>query len=112
MVHPLADGGGGDPRTGGVSIVDGAPCALVAYDTGESTLEMLITPTDGEAPAPYQGSIHGGSQYGGLIHVDLQSGWVRRATLEEHMIAEATDSIEGSPSTDYTVRHIDLRPLT
>lgn len=88
----------------GVGIFDGAPCALVAYDAGESTLKMLVALADGAASAT-----EGGSQYKGVIHIDLRSGWVRRATLEEHLIAQANIGTADSRSTDYTARHIELR---
>src|SRR5579875_551575 len=51
----------------------------------------------------------GGSQYRGLIYVDLASGWVRKATLEEHMTARAVVNDRSYPSIVYTVRHIEIR---
>jgi len=44
-----------------------------------------------------------------LIYVDLASGWVRKATLEEHMIARAVVNDRSYPSIVYTVRHIEIR---
>jgi hypothetical protein len=90
----------------GVSTVAQAVCAVVEYDAGESTLKMTIDLSAGQTTI-----IEGGSQYQGLMYLDLTSGWARRATLEEYMIAKVTTSASAEPSVDYTTRHIDLRML-
>jgi len=90
----------------GVSTVEQAVCAVVEYDAGESTLKMIIDPVGGQTSV-----IEGGSQYQGLMYVDLTSGWSRRATLEEYMIANVTTGESAEPSIDYTTRHIELRML-
>jgi hypothetical protein len=78
----------------GLSLVDGASCALVGYDAGESTLNMLIDDT----------VTQGDSQYKGDIYIDLATRFVRKATLDEFMVAETTGT--SSASAEYTVRHI------
>jgi len=87
----------------GVSFVDGVPCALVAYDAGESKVKMVITSGDQESVT------EGGDQYKGDVYVDLATRWVRKATLDEYMVQETR--VQGSPSgtNEYTVRHILLR---
>jgi hypothetical protein len=88
----------------GVSIVDGSPCAIVAYDAGESNLKMII-PFSGEEDSVSLA----GSHYKVDMYIDLANRWLRKATLDEHVITEI--SIPGSMSklNEYTVRHIKLR---
>jgi hypothetical protein len=91
----------------GLSLVDGSPCAIVAYDAGESDLKMIIPIAAGEDSVS-----EGGSQYKGDIYVDLATRWVRKATLDEYLVTET--SIPDSPSkfNQYTTRHIFLRMVT
>lgn len=86
------------------SLVDGVSCALIAYDAGESKLKMVMTDSEGK-----ESVTAGGSIYKGDIHVDLATRWVRKATLDEHQVAET--SVQGSSFKldEYTVRHITLR---
>lgn len=87
----------------GLSIVEEAPCAIVAYDAGESNVKMILPVSiDQESVA------NGGSQYKGDIYVDLANRWVRKATLDEYMITETTTKNQPSKIEEYTVRHIVL----
>jgi len=67
----------------GLSAVDGAACAIVAYDSGESSFKMVATPT----PNMEIRSV-GSSHYQGDIYIDLASRWVRKATMYELVVAE------------------------
>lgn len=69
----------------GLSLVDDAACALVAYDSGESSFQMTVTPMPNMEVRTV-----GSSHYKGDIHVDLATGWVRKATMNEWVITEAT----------------------
>jgi hypothetical protein len=88
----------------GVSIVDGAPCALVAYDAGDSKVKMVISDSSNQ-----ESVTEGVDQYKGDIYVDLPTRLVRKATLDEYLVQET--STQGAPSktNEYTVRHIMLR---
>jgi hypothetical protein len=87
----------------GVSVVDGVPCALVAYDSGESTLKMIMPfATDQEIVT------EGGSEYKGDIYIDLATRWVRKVTLDEFVITQ-TRVTNQTKIDSYTVRHILLR---
>jgi len=90
----------------GVSVVDGAPCALVGYDAGDSKVKMVIPDPSGK-----ESVTEGVDQYKGDIYVNLVTLGVRKATLDEHMVQET--STQGSPSriNEYTVRHILLRSV-
>jgi hypothetical protein len=88
----------------GVSVIDGVPCALVGYDSGESTLKMIMR-LDGDQESVTEGC----SQYKGDIYIDLKTCWVRKASLDEFVVTETT--VPDSPKTidSYTVRHVLLR---
>jgi len=87
----------------GVGLVDGAVCALISYDAGESKLKMLMPDSMGNDTVT-----EGGDQYKGDINVDLATLWVRKATLDEYMTSETTAQGSTSKVNDYTVRHIAL----
>jgi len=69
----------------GLSQVDGAACALVAYDSGESSFRMIAKPT----PEMEIRSV-GSSHYLGDLYIDLATRWVRKATMYELVVAETT----------------------
>ncbi len=69
----------------GLSLVDGAACALMTYDSGESSFQMLMNPM----PNMEVRSV-GSSHYKGDIHIDLATRWVRKATMDELVVTEAT----------------------
>lgn len=95
----------------GVSLVDGAACAIIGYDSGESTLKMIV-PISAEKDIVTEG----GSEYAGDIYIDLATRWVRKVILDEHVVTETQLPATGSGSTApgpkfqaYTVRHILTR---
>jgi len=67
----------------GLGAVDGAACAIVAYDSGESSFKMVATPT----PNMEIRSV-GSSHYQGDLYIDLASRWVKKATMYELVVAE------------------------
>jgi hypothetical protein len=69
----------------GLSVVDGAACALMTYDSGESSFQMLMNPM----PNMEVRSV-GSSHYKGDIHIDLATRWVRRVTMDELVVTEST----------------------
>jgi hypothetical protein len=97
----------------GVSLVDGAACALVGYDSGESTLKMIV-------PMPGGKDIitEGGSEYVGDIHIDLATRWVRKVTLDEFIVTETRLPATGPGAGQsqkiqaYTVRHLLTRMIS
>jgi hypothetical protein len=60
----------------GLSLVNGQSCALIGYDSGQSSFKMMTT--------------SGSSHYFGDIYKDLASGWVQRATMTEVVVSETT----------------------
>lgn len=68
----------------GLSIVDGAQCALLGYDSGESSFKMKIKPMPG-----MEVNTTGSSHYKGDIYKSLNSNWVSKANLTEMVVSEA-----------------------
>jgi len=91
----------------GVSLIDGAACALVGYDSGESTLKMLMEPSQG-----IEAVTEGGSEYKGDIYIDLETGWVRKVTLDEFVVTEIKVTNSPTKIDAYTVRHLLLRLIS
>jgi hypothetical protein len=88
----------------GISVVDDAACALVGYDSGESTLKLTVA-LDKDQDALTEG----GSEYKGDIYIDLQTDWVRKVTLDEFVVTQSGVANTPTKVYGYTVRHILLR---
>ena len=85
----------------GLSFVDGAACVILGYDSGESTLRMimpLVADKDMETV--------GGSEYKRDIYFDLESGLVRKVTMDEFVVPEIKLSAPGPKIMVSTVRHL------
>jgi len=67
----------------GLSWVDGTACAIVEYDSGESSFQMITHPM----PNMEIKSV-GSSHYKGDIFIDLKTNWVRKATMDELVVTE------------------------
>jgi hypothetical protein len=89
----------------GVSLIDDCPCAVVNYDSGESTLRMAFIQVDKSEDV----LMEGGSQYTGDIYIDLTNGWVRKVTLNEHVVTQTRTISKSNKIPGYTARHIFLR---
>ncbi len=100
----------------GVGIVDGAACAVVGYDSGESTLKMIVPMGPGADVVT-----EGGSEYIGDIYLDLATRWVRKVTMDEFVVTETRVPAMGTAAGTgqgqgqgqmiraYTVRHLLTR---
>lgn len=96
----------------GVSRVAEAVCAVIGYDSGESTLRMLMP-----LGADKEIEMVGGSEYLGDLYVDLETRWLRKATLDEFVVHETRfpemgQEAAGRKVRDYTVRHILVRMVS
>lgn len=67
----------------GLSLVDEAVCALVAYDSGESSFKMRMRP----APNLEIETV-GRSHYFGDLYIDLETKWVRKVTMSEFVVSQ------------------------
>jgi hypothetical protein len=90
----------------GLSLVEGAACAVIGFDSGESTLKMII-------PAGFGMDVVtvGGSTYIGDIYIDLATRWVRKITLDEFIVTETRvpGPGQGQKIQAYTIRHLLTR---
>ena len=90
----------------GLSLVDGARCAILAYDSGESSFQMLMEPMpDMEVRTV------GSSHYYGDIYIDLATGWARKVTMGEVVVSETTvpglpNKIDAAIERNLTIRNI------
>ncbi len=90
----------------GLAVVDGASCAIVAYDSGESSFAMAME----LAPGMSVNAV-GASHYFGDIYVDLASMWVAKAALSEFVVSDVT--MDGQPLANSVVeRAIEIRSVT
>jgi hypothetical protein len=69
----------------GLGLVDGAACALLGYDSGQSSFQMVVKPM----PTMEVRAV-GASHYKGDLYIDLATRWVRKATMDELVVAETT----------------------
>jgi len=69
----------------GVSLVDEATCAIVAYDSGQSSFQMIMNPVPNMEVRAV-----GASHYKGDLYIDLATRWVRKVTMDELVVSEAT----------------------
>ncbi|PWU04077.1 MAG: hypothetical protein C5B52_02080 [Bacteroidetes bacterium] len=67
----------------GIGSIDKNPCAILGYDSGESSFVMLMTPMPN-----FQIKTTGSSHYWGDIYKSLHDGWIRNASLHEIVVSE------------------------
>ncbi|MBC8471267.1 MAG: hypothetical protein H8D56_17535 [Planctomycetes bacterium] len=69
----------------GLSRVARAACAMVGFDSGESSFKMFVK------PAPdMEMRVVGSSHYKGDIYIDLLTNWVKKVTMYELVVSEVT----------------------
>jgi len=69
----------------GLSIENDKTCAILEYDSGESSFYMKMKlPPSTEIPTK------GSSHYWGDIFKDILTGWIQKATLHEMVVSETT----------------------
>jgi hypothetical protein len=91
----------------GLSLVDDAACAIVAYDSGESSFQMIVTPMPNMEVRTV-----GSSHYKGDIHVDLATRWVRKATMNEWVVTETTVPTLTNKMNAVVERNLVIRNVT
>jgi hypothetical protein len=79
-------------------------CAILSYDSGESSFQMTMN------PAPDM-EIHtvGGSHYKGDIYLDLYSHWIQKAIMDEIVVSETRLPFPPNKINTVTERHTILR---
>ncbi len=91
----------------GLSLVNNQVCALLRYDSGESSFKMLMKPMPN-----MEVSTVGSSHYRGDIYKDLNTGWVQRATLNELVVSETDLSFQQQKITSVIEREIEIDNVT
>ena len=69
----------------GLSIVDGVACAIVRFDSGDSSFKFLVKPTP-EMEIKTVGAAH----YWGDLYIELESRWVRKVKMGELIVSKVT----------------------
>ncbi len=69
----------------GVSLVEGAPCAVIGFDSGESSFRMIIEPTP-----KMRIETAGSSHYKGDLYIAMESNWVQKAVMGEIVVSETS----------------------
>lgn len=99
----------------GLGLVDERACAVVGFDSGESTFKMIMP-----MGANTDMVTDGGSEYIGDIYIDLETRWVRKLTLDEFVVSETlvpmagqagAASAQGMKIQGYTIRHLLTRSV-
>ncbi len=67
----------------GLSLVNHKTCALLGYDSGESSFDVITTPMSG-----MEVKTKGSSHYFGDIYKDLDGGWIQKAVLHEFIVSQ------------------------
>ncbi len=96
----------------GLGFADDRACAVIGFDSGESTFKMIM-PMGPKADIVTDG----GSEYIGDIYIDLETRWVRKIMLDEFVVSETLVPMAGQAGasaapmkmTAYTVRHLLTR---
>ncbi len=69
----------------GLGVANDRECALLGYDSGESSYKMIMEPMPNMKVETV-----GSSHYFGDIYKDLKTNWVQKATLHEFVVSETT----------------------
>lgn len=69
----------------GLGLVKERPCAVVMFDSGESSFTMIMNPLPN-----LETTTVGASHYKGDIFIDLDSNWVRKVEMTEFIVSETT----------------------
>ncbi len=90
----------------GLSLVGDRRSALIGYDSGDSVLEMTITPMP-----QITMTVQGGSHYTGDLYVDLETQWLLKATLMEIVVTETSGAVLPQKLASVIERRLLLRAV-
>ena len=91
----------------GVSLLNDKPSALIGYNSGESTFKMLMQPMP-----QMQIEVNGRSLFQGDLYIDLQSHWLQKATMIEHVIVETVLPVPPGKNNAIIKREIVLQSVS
>lgn len=94
----------------GLSLVNGKECALIEYDSGESSFKMKMRPM----PEMVVNTV-GSSHYKGDIYKDLAGNWVQKANLFEMVVSETDVPSFGKVNSvierSITIKNVDEKEM-
>lgn len=67
----------------GLGRITGRTCALIGFDSGESSFNMTLTPAPEMTIAT-----KGGSHYFGELYIDTKTLWIRKVVLQEIVVSQ------------------------
>ena len=85
----------------GLSRVASATCAMVGFDSGQSSFKMTVKPMPNMEVLTI-----GSSHYKGDIYIDLATNWVKKATMDELVVSETTLPMPPNKINIVTERYI------
>lgn len=88
----------------GLSIVNDKQCALIEYDSGESSFNMKMKPMPG-----FEITTTGSSHYKGDIYKDLKSNWIQKANLSEMVVSQTILPVAPNVINSVVERSITIR---
>ncbi len=88
----------------GISVVNDRGCALIGFDSGESSFKMIINPMP-DIKVVAVGSSH----CQGDIYKDLASNWVQKVTFNEIVVTEATMPMPPNKVNSVVERNVLIR---
>ena len=91
----------------GVSLAGGELCALVGYDSGESSFKMVLEPFPG-----MQVTGKGRSRYCGDIYRSLDDNWVKKVDMKETVISGTDIPMTGETIYSVVEREISIRNIS
>ena len=91
----------------GLSVVNGRPCALIEYDSGESSFKTIMKPASN-----IEIQTVGSSHYKGDIYKDLATNWVQKITMNEIVISETTLPMPPNKINSVIERNIIIRNIS
>lgn len=95
----------------GLGVLDDAPCAVVEFDSGDSSFRMQMEPAPG-----MEVKTVGGSHYFGDIYIDLATQWPRKVDMREFVVARTHVPMPNgaTPKTVDSIqeRHVVINAVT
>ena len=88
----------------GLGLVNQKACALLEYDSGESSFYMLMKPM-----ANMEITTKGSSHYWGDIYKDLTTGWIQKASLREIVVSETIVPGQANKINSVIERSINIK---
>ncbi len=91
----------------GLTLTNDKVCALIGFDSGESSFKMIVRPA-----ANFEVVAVGSSHYKGDIYKDIESNWVQKVMLDEVVIAEATLPLPPNKVNSVVERSLVIRNVS